>query len=83
MKFYKSNYITIFLQASMYKETMICYDNSNFLFYKNGLKHNVKNAAFIKPDGCKEFCLNGEIYGDQSDFTKESWRRFAKLQAFL
>ncbi len=26
---------------------------------------------------------NGKYYGDQNDFTKKSWRKFVKIQAFL
>ncbi len=52
-------------------------------FYKNGSLYNHKNAAFVKADGYKSFCLNNKLYGTQNDFTKESWRRFVKLQAFL
>ena len=52
-------------------------------FYKNGKKSNSKNAAYNDSYGYKAFCLNGKLYGDESDFIKESWRRFIKLQAFL
>jgi hypothetical protein len=44
--------------------------------------HNYKNASYIFSD-YTEFHLNGTYYGDQDDFDKESWRKFAKLQAFL
>lgn len=53
-------------------------------FFKNGKEHNFKNASFFdKRNKYKEFCLNDKIYGDQNDFTKQSWRRFVKLKAFL
>ena len=46
--------------------------------------HNVKNAALIsKYLKVKEYYLNGKSYGREYDFTKESWRRFCKLKAFL
>jgi hypothetical protein len=52
-------------------------------FYKNGQNHNSKNAAKIYNNGNKYFYLNGKYYGDQNDFTKQSWRKFTKLKAFL
>ncbi len=61
-------------------------DYYNVIFYKKGEMHNNKNAAFIEVNEVneyKEFILNGICYGCEDDFTKESWRRFVKLQAFL
>lgn len=52
-------------------------------FFKNGMGHNPKNADYIHNDGYKEFSLNHKCYGTNDDFTKESWRRFVKLKAFL
>jgi frataxin-like iron-binding protein CyaY len=52
-------------------------------FYKNGERHNSKNAAYIDYNGYKEFWLNSKKYGYEYDFTKQSWRRFVKLQFFL
>jgi hypothetical protein len=56
-------------------------------FFKNGKTHNIKNFAYLY-DIYKTFCINGktysaEDYGNQDKFTKQSWRRFAKLQYFL
>jgi hypothetical protein len=53
-------------------------------FYKNGKFNNSKNASYIGPfpTGRKEFCLNGTIYGNQKDFTKQFWRKFVKHQVF-
>ena len=67
----------------MSKETMVCHDYPFILFYKNGLKHNIKNAAYIALNQSKDFYLNGICYGNNIDFTKQSWRRFVKLQTFL
>ncbi len=53
------------------------------LFYKNGKPHNIKAVAFIASNGFKEYYLDGKFYGNQRKFTKESWRRFVKLQVFL
>jgi hypothetical protein len=59
---------------SYYKTTM---------FFKNGKYNNTKNAAYITYNGYKKFYLNDKLYGYHYNFTKESWRRFVKLQAFL
>jgi hypothetical protein len=54
------------------------------IFFKNGIFHNNKNSAYInKNNRFKVFYLNGKLYGYHYNFTKESWRRFIKLQAFL
>jgi hypothetical protein len=52
-------------------------------YFKNGKYHNNKSADYIHSNGSKYFSLNNKYYGDQTNFTKESWRRFVKLQAFL
>jgi hypothetical protein len=44
---------------------------------------NNKNAAIIYCSSYKEFSLNDKKYGNENTFTKQSWRRFVKLQAFL
>jgi hypothetical protein len=60
-----------------------CRDNI-IIFFKNGKQFNSKNAAYIDNDnGYKQFHLNNKLYGNNRDFTKESWRRFVKLQAFI
>jgi hypothetical protein len=60
------------------------YLDYNIYFYKDGKIHNSKNVAYIRYDNrYKEFYLNGKLYGNQDTFTKESWRRFVKLQVFL
>lgn len=65
------------------------YDKEIYLvrFFKNGKTHNIKNFAYLYGI-YKTFCINGktynaEDYGNPDKFTKQSWRRFAKLQAFL
>jgi hypothetical protein len=62
--------------------TCVYYDNIAIRFFKNGKYNNTKNAAYITYDGYKEFFINNICYGD-NNFTKHSWRKFAKLQAFL
>ena len=81
MKFYKSKNL---YKIGKFSLTAI-YDNSSYVeFYKNGKRNNCKNAAIFCIDGYyKDFSLNGKFYGNQGKFTKESWRRFCKLKAFL
>jgi hypothetical protein len=52
-------------------------------FFNNGKIHNIKNAAYVESFNLKVFRLNGITYGNAKDFTKQSWRRFVKLQTFL
>jgi hypothetical protein len=84
MKFYNGT-------GNIYYWKLICdqkltanYCNSiSVTFYKNGQLHNAKNAAYIAFNGCKQFILNNKHYGTNYTFTKESWRKFIKLKAFL
>jgi hypothetical protein len=52
-------------------------------FFKNGKYHNNKHATNIYKRSFKDFYLNGEYYCNEYDFTKQSWRIFVKLKAFL
>jgi hypothetical protein len=95
MKFYKHNHNSYYIRRnynyrskiSDNKLTAVYHfveDYSSYVqFFKNGKVHNSKNAAYIYNSGYKEFSLNAKFYGDQDDFTKQLWRRFTKLQAFL
>jgi hypothetical protein len=80
MKFYIAG---SWLKIRAYNLTAIYNDHFNVIFYKNGKTHNTKNVAYIRRDGYKTFCLNDKYFGDQNYFTKKSWRKFVKLQAFL
>ncbi len=84
MKFYRNkkynNYIDKIIDNNL---TSI---HSSFYcvqFLKNGKISSNKNTSYISFSGYKLFSLNGVIYGNQNDFTKSSWRKFAKLKAFL
>jgi hypothetical protein len=57
--------------------------NKSIRFFKNGKLHNSKNTAYVHKDGYKIFYLNSKLYGDKDNFTKQTWRRFIKLQALL
>mgnify|MGYP007071561290 FL=1 len=86
MKFYRDNLKADFCWQNILDNrlTAILLDYYNaVLFYKNGKENNTKNASYIAKSGYKQFCLNDEDYGDQTNFTKQSWRRFVKMQVFL
>jgi hypothetical protein len=84
MKFYRDKYNEYYYWFKIVnnKLTAIHCDKS-IRFIKNGKYHNDKNLSFIRYDGYKQFCLNNKCYYSGNYFTKESWRRFVKLQAFL
>ena len=84
MKFYMDkNNIFYYNKIKNNNLTCVYYDNIAIRFFKNGKYNNTKNAAYITYNGYKSFYLNNIFYGDQAKFTKYSWRRFVKLQAFL
>ena len=83
MKFYKYKSSKKYLDIIIVNKLNAIYlDRGIILFYRNGIVHNAKNAAYIMFKN-KSFCLNAKHYGYEDDFTKESWRRFVKLQVFL
>ena len=83
MKFYidKGSWI-YWSKINNNKLDAIYYDIGSW-FFKNGELYNAKNASYVPYHGMKIFYLDGKCYGNQDDFTKKSWRRFVKLQAFL
>mgnify|MGYP007056137743 CR=1 FL=1 len=83
MKFYIDKRFYYWNKIKDNKLTAIYYNGFAVRFYKNGICHNNKNAAIYYIDGIKDFRLNGKYYSNQNKFTKKSWRRFVKLQAFL
>ncbi len=85
MKFYRDKINNYYLNKIYVNNlSAIYFDNEDeeILFYSNGYLHNVKNAAYVTKSW-KSFYLNGKFYGYHTDFTKETWRRFVKLQVFL
>lgn len=89
MKFYKfAQDFRYYQYVSYYNLTCILTSKNHVLFYKNGFKHNTKNAAYISYNKYKKisyrcFYLNARLYGYKKDFTKSSWRKYIKLQIFL
>ena len=85
MKFYKDkiNSIYYWVKIRFNKLTSIHCECNAITFFKNGFYHNSKNYAISNVSKYKKFYLNGNFYGNQNKFTKQSWRKFVKLQAFL
>ena len=84
MKFYKDNTnIYSFNEMNHNKLTYVYCNKITVQFIKNGKNHNFKNMGYIVNNTTKWFYLYGKYFGNQNDFTKSSWRKFAKLQAFL
>jgi len=84
MKFYKEDSVNFFYWDKIKNNKLtVIYFSHNIWFFKNGKMYNNKNASFIRSDGYKIFSLNGKTYGYKNDFTKQSWRKFVKLQIFL
>jgi|LakMenEpi03Aug12_release.lakeMendotaPanAssembly.Ray.scaffolds.fasta_scaffold4384521_1 hypothetical protein len=86
MKFYRNNknnnYFLFKIDISKLN-AVYSYKYYYVSFFKNGKEHNSKNASFINNSGEKSFRLNEIWYGSHNDFTKQSWRKFFKLQTFL
>ena len=86
MKFYKDiGYEYKYYYIIYNKLTCIHIDKAYnaVVFYKNGKLHNSKNSACINCFKHKSFYLNNKRYENDNNFTKQSWRKFVKLQAFL
>lgn len=83
MKFYKNKINWDYLNKIKKQKISSIYSTEDaIVFFKDGKYHNSKNAAYIN-NIYKAFYFNDNCYGDQNDFTKKSWRRFVKMQAFL
>jgi hypothetical protein len=82
MKFYNGNN-NLYYWGIISKLNAIHCDSYAIRFYKNGFHNNYKNASVIKYNEYKQFWINSEFYGTNNDFTKQSWRRFVKMQVFL
>ena len=83
MKFYKNNNSFTDSTIRNNKLTAIHQSYISIRFFKNGTFYNSKNAAYINFKGYKSFYLNDEFYGYEDNFTKNSWRKFCKMQVFL
>lgn len=82
MKFYIDNNGYYWNKIFNNNLTAIYYNSFAIKFFKNGEKSNSKNASYINNIN-KQFFLNGKYYGSKNKFTKQSWRRFVKLNTFL
>ena len=87
MKFYKEKYYTNYSNLIFKNKLNAIYCSYYTIFFKNGKYHNTKNAAYTHNEH-KDYYLNNKCYGGQyavtkQSFTKQSWRRFVKLQVFI
>jgi hypothetical protein len=82
MKFYNDNKGYFGWNKIAINKLTAIYCNNSIYFFKNGEKHNAKNAAYIRHSGYNSFYLNGKLYGFKYNFTKNSWRRFVKMEIF-
>jgi hypothetical protein len=85
MKFYRDLIYRYYYANLLNSDNTAIYCNENYMFfYKNGEFHNSKNATYIDfTSKQRSFRLKNKYYGREGDFTKESWRKFVKLRAFL
>ena len=58
------------------------YANGDKHWFKNGKRHREEGPAIEYFWGSKEWYLNGKFYGDDDDFTNESWKKFIKTLMF-
>jgi hypothetical protein len=82
MKFYREKKTSGYWQIIKSFKLTAVYSLHFVIFFKNGLRHNSKNAAYIA-GRIPDFWLNGIFYGSKKEFSKKSWRKFVKLQAFI
>ena len=92
MKFYLDHFKSFYLIKIKGDKSNAIYINlftQKIQFFKSGLINNEKDAAILYTVGLgykygdKCFYLNDKFYGTEKDFTKQSWRKFVKLKAFL
>lgn len=73
-----------YLNDSYHREDgpAIEYNDGGKYWYKCGKLHRKDGPAIYLPDGYKSWWLNGNYYGDNDDFTNESWVRFVATLMF-
>lgn len=54
----------------------------NKFYYLNSKLHREDGPAIEYITGETDWCLNGEYYGYDDEFTNESWKRFIKTLIF-
>jgi beta-lactamase class D len=82
MKFYRDKRFYYWNKIKDNKLNAIHSHSNLTRFYRNGVEHNSRNASHVMNDSIEEFYLDGKCYGNESHFTKKSWRRFVKMQVF-
>jgi len=56
--------------------------NGSKAWYLNGEPHRIDGPAVERVDGTKEWWFNYELYGEDNDFTNESWILFQRTLLF-
>lgn len=56
--------------------------NGNKIWCINGFWHRENGPAFLSLNGDKAWYYKDTCYGDNNDFTINSWKRFIKLMVF-
>lgn len=84
MKFYKHNVQKGILQHNLILNKITAVYTNNFftIFYVNGVPHNIENAAMVSKQR-SIFYLNGMRIGTKEDFSKDTWKKFAKNINFI
>ena len=77
----EKNTIAYYLNGNFHREDgpAVIYDNSYQAWYLNGKYHRTDGPA-VEWGEAREWCLNGEFYGYNNDYTNESWIRFVQLE---
>ena len=83
MKFYKYKRDQYYYSKISNNKLNAIYSFDYVMFFKNGLPHNNKNAAYIEKNGYKVFYLKNIVHGVNNNFSKKSWRKFYKLYSFI
>ena len=77
----KTNKISYYLNGQFHRTDgpAVIYDNSYQAWYLNGKYHREDGPA-VEWGKSREWWLNGEYYGDNNDYTNESWMRLVTLE---
>ena len=78
----KRNNIAYYLNGISHREDgpAIEFANGGKIWRLNGIYHREDGPAVEYGGGSKDWYLNGTCYGQNDDYTNESWIRFVKLE---
>ena len=72
-----------FVKNGIFDETdgpSAVYESGDSYWYVNHKLHRKDGPAVEYANGDKLWCLNDKLYGENDDFTNESWIRFVRLE---